>query len=66
MLELPGPRILVFVKILVVQVMPDLSPGNDLAVGILGVIDLDLARKSFTLGIIVDLEIEEIVSVRGD
>lgn len=62
-LELPGPRILVFVKILVVQVMPDLSPGNDLTVGILGVIDLDLARKSFTIGIIVDLEIEEIVSL---
>ncbi len=62
-LELPGPRILVFVKILVVQVMPDLKPGNDLTVGILGVIDLDLARKSFTLGIIVDLEIKEIVSL---
>ena len=62
-LELPGPRILVFVKILIVQVMPDLKPGNDLTVGILGVIDLDIARRSFTLGIIVDLEIEEIVSL---
>ncbi len=62
-LELPGPRILVFVKILIVQVMPDLKPGNDLTVGILGVIDLDFQRKSFTLGIIVDLEIKEIVSV---
>lgn len=62
-LELPGPRILVFVKILVVQVMPDLAPGNDLTVGILGVIDLDIARRSFTLGIIVDLEIQEIVSL---
>lgn len=62
-LELPGPRILVFVKILIVQVMPDLSPGNDLTVGILGVIDLDIARRSFTVGIIVNLEIEEIVSL---
>ncbi len=62
-LELPGPRILVFVKILVVQVMPDLQPGNDLTVGILGVIDLDIARRTFTLGIIVDLRIEEIVSL---
>ena len=62
-LELPGPRILVFVKVLIVNVMPDLSPGTDLTVGILGVIDLDIARKSFTIGIIVDLTIEEIVSV---
>jgi len=62
-LELPGPRILVFVKILIVQVMPDLKPGNDLTVGILGVIDLDIARRSFTVGIIVDLEIQEIVSL---
>ena len=32
-------------------------------VGILGVIDLDFARKSFTIGIIVNLEIKEIVSL---
>jgi hypothetical protein len=62
-LELPGPRILIFVKILIVQVMPDLKPGTDLTVGILGVIDLDLARKSFTIGIIVNLEIKEILSL---
>lgn len=62
-LELPGPRILVFVKILIVNVMPDLSPGTDLTAGILGVIDLDIARRSFTVGVIVDLTIEEIVSV---
>ena len=47
-LELPGPRILVFVKVLIVQVMPDLKPATDLTVGILGVIDLDFPRRSFT------------------
>jgi hypothetical protein len=62
-LELPGPRILIFVKILIVQLMPDLKPGNDLTAGILGVIDLDIARKSFTIGIIINLEIKEIVSL---
>ena len=62
-LELPGPRILVFVKILIVQPLPDLKPATDLTVGILGVIDLDFARRTFTLGIIVDLEIKEIVQV---
>ena len=62
-LELPGPRVLIFVKILIVAVMPDLKPATDLVVGILGVIDLDFARKSFTIGIIVNLEIKEIVSL---
>lgn len=62
-LELPGPRILVFVKILIIQPLPDLKPGADLTVGILGVIDLDFARRSFTIGVIVDLAIEEIISV---
>lgn len=36
--------------------MPDLSPGSDLTVGILGVIDLGLAPQSFTIRIIVDLD----------
>jgi hypothetical protein len=62
-LELPGPRILVFVKVLVIAVLPDLKPATDLTVGILGVIDLDFRRGTFTLGIIVNLEVEEIVSV---
>lgn len=62
-LELPGPRILIFVKILIIKALPDLKPATDLTVGILGVIDLDFARHSFTIGIIVNLEIKEIVSV---
>jgi hypothetical protein len=62
-LELPGPRILVFVKVLIVAVLPDLKPATDLIVGILGVIDLDFRRGTFTIGIIVNLEVKEIVSV---
>lgn len=62
-LELPGPRILVFVKIVIVAVLQDLKPATDLTIGILGVIDLDFARMSFTVGVIVDLEIKEIVAV---
>src|SRR5262249_57931412 len=62
-LELPGPRILVFVKVLIVAVLPDLKPATDLVIGILGVIDLDFRRGALTLGIIVNLEIKDIVAV---
>ncbi|MBO3752416.1 hypothetical protein J5X84_40705 [Streptosporangiaceae bacterium NEAU-GS5] len=62
-LELPGPRILIFVKILIIKELPDLKPATDLIVGILGVIDLDIARRSFTIGVIVDLEIKDIVAL---
>ncbi len=62
-LELPGPRILIFVKVLIVQVLPDLKPATDLTVGILAVIDLDFRRGTFTIGIIVDIEVKDLVSV---
>ena len=62
-LELPGPRILVFVKVTIVGKLESLKPAADLDIGILGVIDLDFAQHRITVGIIVDLEIKEIVAV---
>lgn len=62
-LELPGPRILIFIKILIIAKLPSLKPAADLIIGILGVIDLDFRRGTFTIGIVVNLEIKKIVAV---
>lgn len=62
-LELPGPRILIFVKIQIIAKLPDLKPAADLEVGILGVIDLDIGRGQLTIGVMVNLAIENLIEV---
>jgi hypothetical protein len=62
-LELPGPRILIFVKIKILAKLPKLKPANKLDVGILGVIDLDLGRGQLTIGVIVDFSIKNLIEV---
>ncbi|HEV2757651.1 MAG TPA: DUF6603 domain-containing protein [Actinomycetota bacterium] len=63
-LELPGPRVLIFVKVLIVKELPDLKPAADLEVGIIGVVDLDFNLMQLTVAVIVDLEIKDVVSVQ--
>jgi hypothetical protein len=61
-LELPGPRILVFIKLSVVQQAKNLpKDGRDLTLGVLGVLDLDFGRGTISLGLLVSFEIESLL-----
>ena len=64
-LELPGPRILVMVKMKIVSVLPSqpATPATVLTTGIIGIIDLDFGRKTLTLGVLVSFEIKSILSI---
>lgn len=64
-LELPGPRILVMVKMKIVSALPSqpATPATMLTTGIIGIIDLDFGRKTLTLGVLVSFEIKSILSV---
>jgi len=63
-LELPGPRILIFVKVQMISTLPQLSDAG-LTAGILGIVDLDLnIPAKLTIGVLADLEIEELISVQ--
>jgi hypothetical protein len=65
MLELPGPRILIFVKAIILFPKPDgvKNEGGGTA-GILAVIDLDFNIGRLTIGMIMQYDIESILSLR--
>lgn len=64
-LELPGPRILIFVKITIITLpTKGLKPANALITGILGVLDLDFNIGTITVGVIVDFEIKDILVIK--
>ncbi len=64
MLELPGPRILIFVKAIMLFPKPDGVKGSNSAAGILAVIDLDFNIGQLTIGLIMEYEIESVLSLR--
>lgn len=63
-LELPGPRVLVFSKLNVVVPVELLrGQSQDLTVGVLGVLDLDFGRSRITLGLLVNFAIQSLLDV---
>jgi hypothetical protein len=64
-LELPGPRVLIFTKLTVISLPgAGLVPSDALKVGMLGVLDLDFNLGRVTVGVIVDLEVKEVIRIR--
>lgn len=59
MVELPGPRILICVKMRIITALPEISDTASLNTGMLGVLDLDFDRGSITLGILLDMTIDK-------
>ncbi|PZX55353.1 hypothetical protein LV84_02491 [Algoriphagus ratkowskyi] len=64
-LELPGPRILIMVKVKMVSVLPSnpADPAKNLEMGIIGIVDIDFGRKQLTLGVMINFSIEEILEI---
>ncbi|MTB50414.1 hypothetical protein [Lewinella sp. W8] len=65
-LELPGPRILIMVKMKFISVKPEGvdSDAAQLTTGIIAVIDLDFEQQKITIGVLIDFEIEEVLQLK--
>jgi hypothetical protein len=62
MLELPGPRLLLMMKANLLVPMPDQKGTAEGT--LLAVIDLDAARETLTIGIVIDYTIDPILQIR--
>jgi hypothetical protein len=67
-LELPGPRILITVNVKIVEELPSSSPDSmdtaSLDVGIIGILDIDVGSGTITVGVMIALEIESLITIQ--
>jgi hypothetical protein len=67
-LELPGPRIIITVNVNILAEMPGASDDDmdtsDLEVGIIGILDIDVGAGQITLGVMIDLEETDLISIQ--
>ena len=68
LLELPGPRIIITVNLKIIEDLPGLSPNgmdtSELDVGIIGILDIDIGAGQITLGVMLDFEISQLLSIQ--
>lgn len=68
LLELPGPRIIITVNLKFIAELPDITPDgmdtSELDVGIIGILDIDIGAGQITLGVMIDFEIQKLLSIQ--
>jgi hypothetical protein len=62
-LELPGPRILIFVKAQIIEPRPPSGKPADQTTGILAVVDLNLQAGYIAIGLIFTYEVKDLVRI---
>jgi hypothetical protein len=63
LLELPGPRILIFVKAQVLKKRPDTKEVVE-SLGLLGVVDLNFELQKLTIGIALNFEAKDLIKLK--
>ena len=69
LLELPGPRIIITVNLKFIADLPGVDPdgmdASELDVGIVGILDIDVGAGQITLGVMINLAIQDLLSIRS-
>jgi hypothetical protein len=63
LLELPGPRILIFAKLQIIKTPPP-TEGRVSDLGILAVVDLNFAIGRITIGVLISYEVKSLISLK--
>ncbi len=68
LLELPGPRIIITVNLKFIADLPGVDPdgmdASELDVGIVGILDIDIGAGQITLGVMINLAIQDLLSIQ--
>jgi hypothetical protein len=68
LLELPGPRIIITVNLGFVESLPGVSSdgmdATSLDVGIIGILDIDIGAGQITLGVMINLAISSLITIK--